>query len=122
MGGSAHRKDNRMDNTLPREMALLREMLDKAGVEYYTDEREFPVPFGEGSMVYRTASPDFETDDDGCVAGFSAVIAPYSYGGSDGLLELWCKGMDEPVGWLGADNVMDDLRAAGIVGKTTRRD
>jgi hypothetical protein len=107
---------------VPREMALLREMLDKAGVEYYTDEREFPVPFGEGSMVYRTASPDFETDDDGCVAGFSAVIAPYSYGGSDGLLELWAKGMDEPVGWLGADNVMECLRAVGIVGKTTRRD
>ena len=102
------------DATVPREMALLREMLDAAGVEYYTDEREFPVPFGEGSMVYRTASPDFETDDDGCVAGFSAVIAPYSYGGSDGLLELWAKGMDEPVGWLGADNVMDTLRKAGL--------
>ena len=99
---------------VPREMALLREMLDKAGAEYDTDEREFPVPFGEGSMVYRTASPDFETDDDGCVAGFSAVIAPYSYGGSDGLLELWAKGMDEPVGWLGADNVMERLREAGL--------
>jgi len=99
---------------IPREMALLREMLDKAGVEYYTDEREFPVPFGEGSMVYRTASPDFETDDDGCVAGFSAVIAPYSYGGDAGRCELWAKGMVEPIGWLSADNVMDGLREAGL--------
>ena len=106
----------------PREMELLRDMLDKAGVEYDTDDRESPVPFGAGRMAYRAVSPDFETEGGVCVAGFSAILAPHSYGGDVGLLELWAKGMDEPVGWLGADNVMDDLRAAGIVGKTTRRD
>jgi len=98
----------------PREMELLREMLDKAGVEYRTEDRESPVPFGAGRMAYRAVSPDFETEGGVCVAGFSAILAPHSYGGDVGLLELWAKGMDEPVGWLGADNVMDKLRKAGL--------
>ena len=100
--------------TPPPEMKRLREMLDKAGVEYDTDDRESPVPFGAGRLAYRAVSPDFDTDGGVCVAGFSAILAPHSYGGDVGLLELWAKGMDEPVGWLGADNVMYKLRKAGL--------
>jgi len=103
----------------PREMVRLREMLDKAGVEYYTI---FDSTDDFDMRGYTMRSLDFEVGGGICLSGFSVILTPFSYGGSDGLLELWAKGMDEPVGWLGADNVMDGLRAVGIVGKTTRRD
>lgn len=99
---------------VPPEMKRLREMLDKAGVEYDTDDRESPVPFGAGRMAYRAVSPDFDTDGGVCVAGFSAILAPHSYGGDAGLLELWAKGMDDPEGWLSAKDVMRRLRKAGL--------
>jgi hypothetical protein len=90
-------------------MELLREMLDKAGVEYLTSDGYF------GPASWRTFSDDFETDDDGgCVAGFSCILHVGSYGHDVGLLELWAKGMEEPVGWLSAGNVMYKLRKAGL--------
>lgn len=100
--------------TPPREMMRLREMLDKAGVEYRTEDYESPVLFGTERMAYRAVSPDFDTDGGVCVAGFSAILAPHSYGGDAGLLELWAKGMDEPIGWLSADDVMYKLRNTGL--------
>ena len=98
-----------------REMERLRRMLDEAGVEYFTCDSELPFMSGAVHMLYHTMSYDFRTDDDGCVSGFRVALAPYSCGGDAGLLELWAKGMDEPTGWLSADNVVWHLRIVGIV-------
>lgn len=107
-----HVLNQKIDN---REMMRLREMLDDAGVDYFTCDSELPFPVGAGRMHYHTMSYDFRVDDDGCVSGFSVVLAPHSYGGNAGLLELWCKEMEESTGWLTADNVVWHLRRVGIV-------
>lgn len=95
----------------PREMMRLREMLDKAGVEYYTI---FDSTDDFDMRGYTMRSLDFEVGGGICLSGFSIILTPFSYGGSDGLLELWCKGMDEPTGWLSAKDVMRMLRKAGL--------
>lgn len=96
-----------------KEMMRLRELLDEAGVEYATNDDVHG--YMDGSMCrLQTHSPVFEIMDGG-VRGFSVIIAPYSYGCEDGLLEAWVQGMDEPKGWLSACDVMGLLREAGVV-------
>ena len=72
--------DERID---PHEMMRLRDMLDAAGVAYAKSDGYL------GDSSWRTYSADFKTVDDGCVAGFSAILNPFSYGCANGLLELW---------------------------------
>lgn len=91
----------------PKEMMRLREMLISAGMRYITDDKE---------IGWRTYSPDFKTADVGCVRGFSVILSPYSYGSDVNLLEAWVQGDEDPSGWLSADNVMEKLREAGVVG------
>ena len=97
--------DERID---PHEMLRLRDMLDVAGVTYERGDDYI----GDGS--WRTYSTDFKVVDDRCVAGFSCVLHEFSYGHEAGLLELWAQGMDDPCGFLKADDVMDRLRKGGL--------
>ena len=103
--------DERID---PHEMMRLRDMLDAAGVEHRTNDYEPPIPFMESRMEYHTTSIDWDTLGDEDIVGFSCILSPFSYGHQDGLLELWAQGMDEPVGYLSADDVMDRLREMGL--------
>ena len=98
----------------PHEMLKLRDMLDVAGVRYVKNDGKKQ---GAGGMRWQTKSPEFrieEVDGRSVAHGFSVVLAPYSYGGVDGLLELWAEGMEGPCGYLDADGVMDKLRKAGL--------
>jgi len=98
----------------PHEMLKLRDMLDAAGVAYVkNDGKKRDAEW----MRWQTKSPDFRIEEvDGCSVahGYSVVLAPYSYGGVDGLLELWAEGMEGPCGYLDADDAMDKLRKAGL--------
>ena len=93
----------------PHEMLRLRDMLDVAGVRHVKNDG---VRQDTEWMRWQTKSPDFRV---GNVAhGFSVVLAPYSYGGVDGRLELWAEGMEEPFGYLTAEEVVERLRSAGL--------
>lgn len=92
----------------PHEMLKLRDLLDVAGVAYKRSDGYI----GNGS--FRTYSTDFEVADDRCVAGFSCVLHSFSYGHEAGLLEMWVKGMDDPFGFLTAEEVVERLRSAGL--------
>jgi hypothetical protein len=98
----------------PHEMLKMRDLLDVAGVRYVkNDGKKQDAEW----MRWQTKSPDFHVDEvDGrsVAHGFSVVLAPYSYGGADGLLELWAEGMEGPCGYLKADGVMEKLRKAGL--------
>ena len=101
-------------NIDPHEMLKLRDMLDVAGVRYVKNDG---VKQDAEWMRWQTKSPEFrieEVDGRSVAHGFSVVLAPYSYGGVDGRLEAWVDGMEEPFGYLTADEVMDRLRKAGL--------
>ena len=99
----------------PHEMLRLRDMLDVAGVRYVKNDERLE---GAGGMRWQTKSPDFRIGNDmdghNVAHGFSVVLAPYSYGGVDGRLELWAEGMEEPFGYLTAEEVVERLRSAGL--------
>ena len=99
---------------VPREMALLRDMLDKAGVEYRTEDYESPVPRAARRMEYHTTSTDWDTLGGETVVGFSAILTPFSYGSEYGLLEVWTRDTQGPEGWLSAEEAMELLMKAGL--------
>ena len=98
----------------PHEMLKLRDMLDVAGVAFVkNDGKKQDAEW----MRWQTKSPEFrieEVDGRSVAHGYSVVLAPYSYGGVDGLLELWVDGESEPFGYLTADEVMEKLKNAGL--------
>lgn len=87
-----------------QELKRLQAMLQAEGVpcEWFTD--------GAGAAL---KLPGFMEWYEGGGPRASVIETPYSYGGKQGLLEVWIRnGRDrsEPVGWLTAEQVMEKLR------------
>ncbi|MBR1407384.1 MAG: hypothetical protein IJ573_00615 [Clostridia bacterium] len=87
-----------------QELKRLQAMLEKEGIpcEWFTD--------GAGAAL---KLPSFMEWYSGGSLRASVIETPYSYGGKQGLLEVWIRGgktAGGPVGWLTAEQVMEKLR------------
>lgn len=73
------------------EMDRLRKKLDKEGIEWHDN------------TVYHRDMILARTQGD----GFSVICGDGSFGGYHGLLEVWTVNMDDPEGYLTAEECMD---------------
>lgn len=83
---------NRMN--IPEEMAKLRTTLTAMGVHWY-DDTGIDTDF----RIYRTKYKYKGSD-------YSVICGHGTYGGGEGLLEVWISGKGEPTGWHTADDVL----------------
>ena len=88
------------------EMSKLRKMLSDAGIEH--EYELLDEEFG-----YCIKVPDYESCANG--EGYSVTSHLASYGGKQGLLEVWERGKD-PVGYLAAEEAFEMI-ANGTVKK-----
>lgn len=86
---------------IPEEMARLRAMLTEMGVEWRDDSsiHLFKNPYVGNMDIYRMKYK---------YKGYEySVICGYgTYGGDEGLLEVWIDRKGEPTGWHTADDII----------------
>lgn len=89
------------------ETERLREMLDEAGIPWVDATDDFMVPSGV-QVIERTQSVGWMKPKE---PGWSVICGLGTYGGAEGLLELWFgKESDEPMGWLTAEAAIRMIR------------
>lgn len=84
---------------IPEEMAKLRTTLTAMGVHWYDDSETFPIIFGTDISIYRTKYKYKGSE-------YSVICGRGTYGGDEGLLEVWINRKDEPTGWHTADDII----------------
>ena len=86
---------------IPEEMAKLRTTLTAMGVHWYDDTETFPIITGIDTDfgIYRTKYKYKGSE-------YSVICGHGTYGGDEGLLEVWISRKGEPTGWHTADDII----------------
>ena len=88
---------NRMN--IPEEMAKLRTTLTAMGVHWYDDTETFPMGMDMDFSIYRTKYKYKGSE-------YSVICGYGTYGGDEGLLEVWISRKGEPTGYHTADDII----------------
>ena len=84
------------------EMARLRAMLTEMGVEWRDDSTNYPTenPFFDKGMSITRTKYNYKGYEYSVICGYG------TYGGDEGLLEVWIDRKGEPTGWHTADDII----------------
>ena len=97
---------------MPIQLSLLAGMLDEACIGWHDDSEVFPWTSiqrpQEPNAIWRVISND--TDTPFVRREFSAICGVGTYGGDDGLIELWRRCDAEPVGYLTASEAFEMIQ------------
>ncbi len=83
---------------IPEEMAKLRTTLTAMGVHWEDDSETFPI-IGKDINIYRTKYKYKGSE-------YSVICGCGTYGGDEGLLEVWINRKGDPTGWHTADDII----------------
>jgi len=86
-------------NNIPEEMAKLRTMLNALGVKWVDNSTKYPIIDDIDMNIYRTYY-DYKG------SSYSVICGIATYGGDEGLLEVWIDRKDDPTGWHTADDII----------------
>ena len=86
-------------NDMPEEMTRLRTMLNALGVKWVDNSTKYPIIDDIDMNIYRTYY-DYKG------SSYSVICGAATYGGDEGLLEVWIDREGDPTGWHTADDVL----------------